>query len=217
MNSFSPHAPRHPDTREPRGTLVVLASRTGQTLFLTALLLASACGDTDTGTTTGSNASGGTAGGGGTGATSGSGTTGGSAGRAGSGGFTGCPPCAAPPGPNCVGSGPCGCGPFTCADAGSPSGSCGGVQCGPGTSCCGPAECGRCVPDTSGIFCPDYCEFCSGKYQRFEHSTMCSGDQSAQWEIIAMPLTPFQVPACRDLVTNLPRYCCTADFRPVCP
>jgi hypothetical protein len=206
-----------------RVTLRGLASRIGQGLFSAAVFVSSACGGTDSGTATGSNAPGGAAGNSGAGALGGgsamggANATGGAAGRAGSGGFTGCPPCAAPPGPNCVGSGPCGCGPYTCADSGSAPGSCGGVQCGPGTSCCGPPECGRCVPDTSGVFCPEYCEFCDGKYQRWMNPSLCSGDKSAQWEITAMPLTPFQVPECQDLATNLPRYCCTADFRPVCP
>jgi hypothetical protein len=30
-------------------------------------------------------------------------------------------------------------------------------------------------------------------------------------------VTPFLVSACQDLATNLPRYCCTPDFSPVCP
>jgi len=199
-----------------------LASRTGQSLLFATLLVVSACGGTETGTSVGSNSSGGIVGNGGAGATSGSATTGGAsatgggAGRASSGGSTACPPCAAPPGPNCVGSGPCGCGPYTCADAGSVAGSCGGVQCGPGTSCCGPPECGRCVADTSGIFCPDYCEFCAGKYQRLGQSSMCSGTHSVQWEITTLPTAPFQVPECQGLFTNLPRYCCTPGFAPIC-
>jgi hypothetical protein len=44
-----------------------------------------------------------------------------SAGAAGS-----CPPCVPPPSPDCVGTGPCGCGPYLCPDAG---GSSYGLQC----------------------------------------------------------------------------------------
>ena len=42
-----------------------------------------------------------------------------------------CPPCAAPPSGDCVGSGPCGCGPYTCpnVDAGSSGGECGETTC----------------------------------------------------------------------------------------
>lgn len=32
-----------------------------------------------------------------------------------------CPPCMAPPSPSCVGTGPCGCGPYDCPDAGGSS------------------------------------------------------------------------------------------------
>lgn len=68
---------------------------------------------------------------GGTGGSSGTGTDGGvsgtggylDAGRDANLGDTGnnqenCPPCAAPPSPDCIGRGPCGCGPYTCPDAG---------------------------------------------------------------------------------------------------
>ncbi|HEX7669188.1 MAG TPA: hypothetical protein VF395_06390, partial [Polyangiaceae bacterium] len=126
------------------------------------------------------------------------------------------PPCAAPPRPNCVGSGPCGCGPYTCADAGSPQGACGGAKCGAGAVCCGPLECGHCVPETSGVFCPDYCDYCAGKYRRSTSGTFCSGTRSAEWEIRGADQSPF-VSACADAATNLPRYCCTPDFTPVCP
>jgi len=43
--------------------------------------------------------------------------TGGSGGNGGTGTETQCPPCAAPPDFSCVGSGPCGCGPYTCPTA----------------------------------------------------------------------------------------------------
>jgi hypothetical protein len=44
---------------------------------------------------------------------------------------TDCPPCAAPPHDSCVGSGPCGCGPFTC----DPYIPCLGAECGDGQQC----------------------------------------------------------------------------------
>jgi hypothetical protein len=40
------------------------------------------------------------------------------------------------------------------ADAGGP---CGGHTCQSGTSCCGPPECGFCIPNTSGVQCPSTC------------------------------------------------------------
>jgi hypothetical protein len=39
-------------------------------------------------------------------------------------------------------------------DAGGP---CGGHACQAGTSCCGPPECGFCIPYTSGVQCPSTC------------------------------------------------------------
>jgi hypothetical protein len=67
------------------------------------------------------------------------------------------------------------------------------------------------------VFCPEYCEFCMGKYQRLAQSARCSGAQSVQWEVTSSDLAPFNVTECRDLATGLPRYCCTPDFVPVCP
>jgi len=65
---------------------------------------------------------------------------GGSAGHsAGAGGMVLCPPCAAPPAPDCVGSGPCGCGPYVCPSGGTASGEeCGPVVCVPPLECCNP-------------------------------------------------------------------------------
>ncbi len=40
---------------------------------------------------------------------------------------------------------------------GAPGGPCGGKTCTVDQRCCGPAECGRCVPAASGQFCPDMC------------------------------------------------------------
>ena len=40
---------------------------------------------------------------------------------------------------------------------GAPGGSCGGKTCTADQRCCGPAECGRCVPAASGQFCSDIC------------------------------------------------------------
>ena len=117
-------------------------------------------------------------------ATGGSGGTGnggsGGAGGNGTGGRIICPPCAAPPYPGCIGSGPCGCGPYTCPDAGN------------GT-------------------------LCSGQLRRMEGSPACVGAQSVLWEAMSGNLGQFAPPACRDLGTNLPRYCCTEAFKPVCP
>ncbi|HVU03263.1 MAG TPA: hypothetical protein VHE30_15995 [Polyangiaceae bacterium] len=198
---------------------------------LTVSLVASACGGSssggtgrlpggDAGPASGGASSGGTAGssngGSGTGGRSGSGGAGGSAGL-GAGGFIACPPCAAPPRPNCVGSGPCGCGPYTCDDAGPPAPTCGTETCGGGTSCCGPAACGHCVPSTSGVFCPDYCEFCAGAYRKTEYAGFCQGPRTTLWEVTTNDVSPFLVPDCQDAATNVPRYCCTADFRPTCP
>ena len=49
----------------------------------------------------------------------------------GTGGTVQCPPCAPPPSDNCVGSGICGCGPYTC-----PGEQCGDVTCEEGMVCC---------------------------------------------------------------------------------
>ena len=115
----------------------------------------------------------------------------------------------------CFATGPCGCG-HTCPDAGQAPGSCGGAQCGPGTSCCGPPECGRCVPDTSGVFCPEYCDSCGGNYQRYSNTTFCSGARGVTWLITTGDPAPFAVPECQDAATNLIRFCCTPGFTPVC-
>ena len=66
------------------------------------------------------------------------GGSGGSAGHsAGAGGMVVCPPCAAPPAPDCVGSGPCGCGPYVCPSGGAASGEpCGPVACKAPLECC---------------------------------------------------------------------------------
>jgi len=60
-------------------------------------------------------------GGGGTGGTGAAGSGGSGGTDAGATGGVGgmCPPCVAPPFPGCVGSGPCGCGPYTCPDGGT--------------------------------------------------------------------------------------------------
>ena len=34
---------------------------------------------------------------------------------------------------------------------------CGGVVCAAGSVCCGPAQCGSCVPENSGAYCPPSC------------------------------------------------------------
>ncbi len=43
------------------------------------------------------------------------------------------------------------------AGACATSGQCGGTTCGAGQACCGPPACGRCIPETSGQYCPDQC------------------------------------------------------------
>jgi hypothetical protein len=61
-----------------------------------------------------------------------------------------CPPCAAPPDPSCKGTGPCGCGPYICPDAGKDSGSgppCGQVICPVGKVCCNPLTSTCALPD----------------------------------------------------------------------
>jgi hypothetical protein len=74
------------------------------------------------------------------------------------------------------------------------------------------------VPDTSGVFCPNSCDYCGGKYQKsMDPSSFCSGDKPAVWEATVADLSPFLVPDCQDAGTNLPRYCCTPTFTPVCP
>lgn len=162
---------------------------------LTTLVVAMGCGGSDTapapasGSTGGSSAAGG-AGSGGKASTGGSSSTGGRVGTGGSG---------------------------TVPDAGPVPGSCGGVFCGAGLSCCGPSECGRCVPDTSGVFCPDYCDYCVGAYQRYSSSPMCTGTRTVLWETSSTDPAPFAVADCEDIGTNLPRFCCTPDFSPVCP
>lgn len=58
---------------------------------------------------------------------------------AGVGGMVICPPCAAPPAPDCVGSGPCGCGPYVCPSGGAGQGEqCGPVVCTLPLECCNP-------------------------------------------------------------------------------
>jgi hypothetical protein len=52
-----------------------------------------------------------------------------------------CPPCVSPPDEACLGSGPCGCGPYTCPMA------CGTITCGPTEYC-------RFTPG-SGVFADD--------------------------------------------------------------
>ena len=42
------------------------------------------------------------------------------------------------------------------------SGPCGGEACRTDQVCCGPAECGRCIPATSGQFCPSECPDAGG-------------------------------------------------------
>lgn len=106
----------------------------------------------------GSGGTGGKAGAGGAGGKSGAGGAAGTGGRgqqdasvdareAGSGGGTVdaggdmiCPPCVyiiAPPPPGCKPSGPCGCGPYVCPDAGGDGGvRCGDNVCAPGLVCC---------------------------------------------------------------------------------
>lgn len=43
------------------------------------------------------------------------------------------------------------------AGADSSGGLCGGSVCAPGSVCCGPAECGFCIPENSGAYCPPAC------------------------------------------------------------
>ena len=66
------------------------------------------------------------------------------------------------------------------------------------------------------------CEYCDGKYTRrvsLSGSFCGGGDNPAVWEVRGPPFAfePFRVPACREAPTNNPRYCCTADFVPICP
>ena len=77
------------------------------------------------GGTAGTGGRGGSGGTGGTGGIGGKGGTGGAGGTSGMGGTGGggpdvCPPCVPPPSPECRGTGPCGCGPYHCPDAGAP-------------------------------------------------------------------------------------------------
>jgi hypothetical protein len=116
-------------------------------VFVIAMLVATGCngdrrvGGTDGGTVAGAGGAGGSDGGsagsGGGSAGSGGGSAGsggagaGAAGRSGSGGIEdagldatasdtqNCPPCVPPPSPECVGTGPCGCGPYLCPDGGN--------------------------------------------------------------------------------------------------
>jgi hypothetical protein len=37
---------------------------------------------------------------------------------------------------------------------------CGGQTCGVDQDCCGPPECGHCIPKNSGQFCPSACTTC---------------------------------------------------------
>ena len=99
-------------------TLALLLSCGGSTGLVT---------DDGGGSGTGGSAVGGS-GGPGTGGAAGAGGRGGSGAAGGSGGTTGaggtggiiCPPCVPPPSNACRGTGPCGCGPYVCPDAGAP-------------------------------------------------------------------------------------------------
>jgi hypothetical protein len=68
------------------------------------------------------------------------------------------------------------------------------------------------------VFCGNSCDYCGGLDSRFEGSSpLCSGNRATLWETQGLPLEPFFVPECEDAGTDLPRYCCMADFEPVCP
>ncbi len=99
-------------------------------------LVGSGCADDRRGAVDDAGALGGSGAAGGAGAAgaAGSGGTGGTAGVGGQSGGSpdagvdasagvggSCPPCVPPPSPDCVGTGPCGCGPYECPDAGGSS------------------------------------------------------------------------------------------------
>ncbi len=90
------------------------------TLVAVAVPVVVACSSSGTGnpfTDGGTAGSAGTGHGGSAGSTAGSGGSGqGGASGSGVGGAGGCPPCVGPPSPDCVGMGPCGCGPYVCPD-----------------------------------------------------------------------------------------------------
>jgi hypothetical protein len=65
-----------------------------------------------------------------------SGTGGAGGAEQGTGGLENCPPCVPPPSPDCVGTGPCGCGPYVC-----PDGPCAGAACGDSCSTCTGGDC----------------------------------------------------------------------------
>lgn len=76
-----------------------------------ALALALGCGKSDDGAESSTDA---TSTGGGTTATETTGAATGTGSTDGTGGDTDCPPCVPPPSDDCVGQGPCGCGPYEC-------------------------------------------------------------------------------------------------------
>ena len=123
--------------------MTIEASKGGVLAVGLMAAVAVACSSSGTSTLGDAGADSGGSGGsgqGGSGGTSGKGGAGGS-GQGGVAGTGNCPPCVPPPSPDCVGTGPCGCGPYECPGSE-------GVPCGDGStsgpfdrSCTDSSEC----------------------------------------------------------------------------
>lgn len=101
----------------------------------------------------------------------------------GSGGTQMCPPCLAPPGPGCIGSGPCGCGPYTCPGTGGSGGVGSQLSCAPVSG-----EYGDCEAIVGygfdGTACKPYsgCDCGSDCAHLFPSAAACASSCAAQGE-----------------------------------
>lgn len=75
------------------------------------------------------------------------------------------------------------------ASGGATGSLCGGVVCGPAQVCCGPPDCGQCIPENSGQFCPDMCTSCDQMHCSVGTVCICGGPGATSRCICA--------PACR--------------------
>jgi len=170
--------------------------RLGSLLIGTLLLLAAACGDSHrTRTDAGGGVDAGT-----------------------DAGDTMCPPCVPPPSDDCIGSGPCGCGPYECPDAGTMTMTDANIHDGGSSSLDGDIMCPPCVPPPSedcvgtgpcgcGPYeCPDAGAMCGGGRPGW-----CSGDLACN----CCPAGgPTQLCLCSETCTSDTQ--CTDPARPVC-
>jgi hypothetical protein len=101
-------------------------------------------------------------------------------GSRGQGGEGMCPPCQAPPSPDCVGRGPCGCAPFecpqdrgTCTDGGTCDGICVGTYCGDEWACLSVQFCTEDISPWCGCDGETFYASSSCPSKAFAHPGMC--------------------------------------------